>query len=167
MPRGQEGILRIRTPGMIHGYLDNPGQTRASFHDGWFYPGDIGTVTEDGILVLKGRTSQVINTGLVKVSPHWIDDVLHDFPGVVEAASFGVPDTDGVPVIWAAIVAETPIDIASLQRFCHGRLGPLASPRSVIQLSELPFNASGKVAIGDLVALASRQCGAVQPIGRR
>ena len=48
------GQLRVKTTTMIAGY-DDPAATAQSFVDGWFYPGDVGSFTEDGLLVLGGR----------------------------------------------------------------------------------------------------------------
>lgn len=48
------GHVRVRTPIMAEGY-DDPALTAQYFRDGWFYPGDIGHFTDDGLLVLERR----------------------------------------------------------------------------------------------------------------
>jgi acyl-CoA synthetase (AMP-forming)/AMP-acid ligase II len=50
---GRQGSVRIRTPDTIAGYLGNPEATE--FRNGWFYPGDTGVVTPDGVLSILGR----------------------------------------------------------------------------------------------------------------
>ena len=155
LPPGTEGLVRVRTPGDIAGYLDDPESTAASFRDGWFYTGDIGKVTADGYLVISGRAVEIINHGGMKVSPRTIEDVLLAMPEISEAAAFGMPDRDGVIQVAAAVVARAPIDIAALNRTCAARLGPLA-PRTVLQVGQLPRNANGKVMTRALIELASR-----------
>ncbi|MDE2005813.1 MAG: long-chain fatty acid--CoA ligase [Rhodospirillales bacterium] len=156
LPPGAEGLIRVRTPGDIAFYLDDPEATAATFREGWFYTGDIGSVTADGVLIITGRAVEVINHGGMKISPRLVEDVLLAVPEITQAAAFGVPDSDGVIQVWAAIVAGAPIDSEALRRHCQARLGPLA-PRFVLQLPELPRNANGKVMTHALVELAARQ----------
>lgn len=49
-----EGQIRVKTPTMIGGY-DNTDLTRHHFRDGWFWPGDLGRFTNDGLLFVEGR----------------------------------------------------------------------------------------------------------------
>ena len=156
LPPGIEGLIRVRTPGDIAGYLDDPEATAATFRDGWFYTGDIGSVTADGMLVITGRAVELINHGGMKISPRLVEDALLAVPEITQAAAFGVPDSDGVTQVWAAVVAAAPIDGDTLRRHCQASLGQLA-PRYVMQMPELPRNANGKVMTHALVALATRQ----------
>ena len=150
LPAGEEGILRIRSAGSVAGYLGEPEITAQVFRDGWFYPGDIGVVQLDGLVILRGRASEVINAGGVKVSPIAIENVLHLWPDVIEAAVFGAPDADGIMRIRAAVVVKQGTDITALKAFCKSRLGSRA-PVSIIALDELPRNASGKL-VRDVLA---------------
>lgn len=156
LPPGDEGLLRIRTAGMIAGYEGNPQATATGFRDGWFYPGDVGLVTQDGVLVLSGRINEIINTGGTKISPRRIEAVLLTFPGISQAAAFGMRDDDGLAVVWAAVVTAQPLDGRSFYEFCRARLGP-AAPRATLCLADLPRNANGKVSVAALAELARRQ----------
>lgn len=156
LPAGSQGVLRFRTQGDISGYFDDAEATRATFRDGWFYSGDIGAVTPDGMLVIAGRTGEFINSGGVKVSPRLIEDVLLTLPGVTQAAAFAVPDDDGLAQIWAAVVADAPVDGAVAGAHCWQRLGP-AGPKAFLQMPALPRNANGKVITQRLVDFALEQ----------
>jgi acyl-CoA synthetase (AMP-forming)/AMP-acid ligase II len=145
--------LRIRTPGMIAGYLDATPAAGTGFRDGWFHPGDVGLVTKDRVLVLSGRVTEIINTGGLKISPRRIEDVLLAYPGISQAAAFGVEDDDGLPVIWAAIVTDKPLDGPAFNQFCQARLGG-AAPRAILQMPDLPRNENGKVLVSRLAELA-------------
>jgi len=151
LPAGQEGVLRVRGANNVVGYVGEAGAE--SFRDGWFYPGDIGTVWPDGMLSLAGRTHEVINSGGVKLSPHVIEEALLTLPLVTDAAAFGVPDAAGIEQPWAAIVAAAPIDNAVLTAFCQKVL-PGRAPKVILQMQALPRNASGKVQRDLLVAYA-------------
>jgi acyl-coenzyme A synthetase/AMP-(fatty) acid ligase len=156
LPAGTEGVLRFRTRGAITGYLDDSVATRETFRDGWFYPGDLGKVTRTGVLVVTGRADGLINRGGVKVSPHLIEEVLLSLPEVAEAAAIGVPDADGVPQIWAFIVADGRVELAVLKRLCREKLGQRA-PKFIVQVKQLPRNANGKVQTASLVRFATEQ----------
>ncbi len=154
LPPGEHGLLRVRATGPVSGYLNDPIATAEQFRDGWFYPGDLGAVTADGLLILSGRASEVINAGGVKVAPSVIEQALDERREVAEAAAFGAPDADGIIRIWAAVVANEPLDLAALAAHLKGRLGESA-PR-LFQVSSLPRTGNGKVLRGVLSDMALR-----------
>ena len=153
LPLGTIGTIRVRSGNCVTGYLDDPEVSARVFKDGWFYPGDFGKVTPDGMLIIAGRASELINSGGVKVSPHVIEDALLTLPGVTEAAAFGVPDALGVTQIWAAVVSNGPVEDAALAALCRGKLQSYP-PKAVIRVKDLPRNDNGKVIRDELVKLA-------------
>jgi len=52
---GQEGLVRIKSDCAVDGYRSSPKETAQSFRDGWFYPGDTGTLDAGELLVITGR----------------------------------------------------------------------------------------------------------------
>jgi acyl-CoA synthetase (AMP-forming)/AMP-acid ligase II len=78
------------------------------FRNGWVYPGDVGSEAEQGLVTLGGRSTEVINSGGNKVNPTVIEDVLKSFPGVRDAAAFGVPDALGNAHVSARGSADPP-----------------------------------------------------------
>lgn len=155
LPPGRDGILRIRTDCSVAGYLD-PVSSAEAFKHGWFYPDDIGAVTPEGIVIVKGRASDVINAGGVKVHPTVIENVLLTLPDITDAAAFGVPDEMGVTRIWAAVVSGKPVSGAEVNALCRQKLGNRA-PRFVLQVRGLPRNTNGKVRRDELVRFAKTQ----------
>jgi acyl-CoA synthetase (AMP-forming)/AMP-acid ligase II len=153
LPPGSEGILRIRSDTVADGYFGEAGPASEGLVGGWFYPGDIGTVWPDGMLSLSGRTSELINTGGVKVSPAVIEAGLLALPSVTDAAAFGVPDASGLHRIWAAIVASEPIEDAVLAAYCDKAPGGNA-PQVIFQVEALPRNENGKIKRDVLIEVA-------------
>ena len=145
LPPGAEGRLRLRGPLLA-----------AAGPDGWFYPGDLGTVWADGMLCLAGRAEDMMNCGGVKLSARAIEEALLGLPGVTEAAAFAVPDARGLDQPWAAIVAQVPIAAADIGRVCAAAQTG-AVPRTVLQMRALPRTATGKVRKDLLVAFARAQ----------
>lgn len=91
LPRGTEGIIRVRSPEAAF-YVDEHGQPTDMYVDGWFYTGDVGRVRKDGLLTITGRSTDVINRGGVVVAPEYIEEVLRRAPSISDVAVFGLPN---------------------------------------------------------------------------
>ena len=142
VPVGTEGLIRYRTPGLVSGYLVNG--RLVPFVGGWFVPGDLGTLAPDGGLTLGGRESELLNIGGVKLDPTSIDDVALAFPGVEDAAAFGMEQVTGLPGVALAVVARASCDLAALDVELRARL-PRAHPTALWRVSEIPRTRLGKV----------------------
>jgi acyl-CoA synthetase (AMP-forming)/AMP-acid ligase II len=155
MPPGVEGVLRFSSEDMATSYLNDPKASAEHFRDGWFYPGDLGVISETRTLTITGRSNERINAGGVKTSPERIEDVITAYDGIAECAAFGVPDAGGVDQIWVAIVANAPVDIDGLRTYCATKLGPRA-PKRFLKVAKLPRNENGKILRSELADLARR-----------
>lgn len=142
VPAGDSGTIRYRSPGLATGYLT--GGDDGSFRDGWFFPGDQGRRGADGHLVLEGRTSEIVNVGGVKVDPAAVDAAVEGFPGVVDAATFLIEQTPGVPELGLAVVAAAGCDLRALDALLRQRL-PGKHPTVYGQVSVIPRTRTGKV----------------------
>ena len=60
---GGEGLLIVRGPNVMHGYLNLPDQTVAVMRDGWYLTGDIAAIDEDGFLTITDRISRFSKIG--------------------------------------------------------------------------------------------------------
>ncbi|MEP7181539.1 MAG: class I adenylate-forming enzyme family protein [Betaproteobacteria bacterium] len=153
LPPGVEGELRMRSDSGVRGYVGGGPTDAGAFEGGWFCSGDVGSVADDGMLLVTGRKGDVINSSGQKIDPQAIEDVLLSMSSIREAAAFGVPDTSGVTQIWAAIVADADLDVAVLDAVCRNRLQNRA-PKMVLNMASLPRNEGGKVMRDELVAMA-------------
>jgi acyl-coenzyme A synthetase/AMP-(fatty) acid ligase len=144
LPLGEEGNLRFRCEEMVTSFLGDPEASAKYFRGGWFYPGDVGTVSDDRILTLSGRQSERINAGGVKVAPDVVEDVVRQYEGVVECAAFGAKDRMGMEQIWVAIVVDREVNPEEVQKFCAPKLGA-RTPRRIIVRDSLPRGESGKL----------------------
>jgi acyl-CoA synthetase (AMP-forming)/AMP-acid ligase II len=144
LPPTIEGIIRVRTPGLVANSRAADGSKQA-VPDSWFYPGDIGRLTENGLLCLAGRYSDVINRGGVKVSATKIEEVLEALPQIKEAAACGVEGSSGLEEIWIAVVPHSPVDPTEIKSHIkeHRDLG--FDVDEVIEVPTLPRNDVGKV----------------------
>lgn len=129
----------------------------ALFRDGWFYPGDIGALTAEGRLTLRGRVDDRLNLGGVKIDAAAIDRVLAEIEGLADGAAFGRGGREGgPPELAVALVAAPGADEGRLREAvagaCRGAFGARGEPKAMFFLPGLPRNANGKVLRRDLAA---------------
>jgi len=140
---------------MVTGYMGDPPESGNAFRDGWFYPGDVGCLRPDGMLVILGRTGTVLNLGGDKVRPERVEDVLASFAGVTDAAVFTRANDLGVPQLFAVVVAGPGFDEPALRKHCEARLGTALTPVCFLAVESLPRNAAGKLDRAALPQLAA------------
>ncbi len=144
LPVGEQGVLRMRSPGMSNEYADDPAATAASFRDGWFYPGDVGLVTDDGILRVVGRDDEMLNIGGGKVAPSKLEAVVAGLPHVREVAATVLHDPDGSQSVGIGIVSDVAIDEGTLVAR-YRQVVPRQVSLHVAQLEAIPRNENGKI----------------------
>jgi acyl-coenzyme A synthetase/AMP-(fatty) acid ligase len=152
LPHGQPGVLRFKSPALAAGYLDDEQATARAFRNGWFYPGDTGSVGAAGYLSLSGRIDHVLNLGGDKIDPRLIEELLDEQPEIIASAVVVVNLDTGVPVLVAAVEALAPFDSEALKRLCHERLGRRYKPDAIVQIDALPRDETGKVMRSALAA---------------
>jgi acyl-CoA synthetase (AMP-forming)/AMP-acid ligase II len=145
LPTGTEGRIRMRSHTSVDGYIGDARESKDHFRDGWFYPGDLGMVTSERLLVITGREKAVINLGGDKINPEAIEAVLASFPGVIHAAAFGRPDELGVDRIWAFVTANADLNLEALRHHCVRALSQAFVPIKIFQIHSLPMNAMGRL----------------------
>lgn len=152
------GEIAVRGPNVFLGYLNRPEATLEVLDEqGWFYTGDLGTLSPDGYLRIVGRkATDLIKTGGFKVGAGEIEAALLEHPAVSEVAVVGKPDPDLGERIVAYVVlradAEATPGEAALIDHVAGLLTPHKRPRAVHFVDELPRNAMGKVQKKTLIA---------------
>jgi acyl-CoA synthetase (AMP-forming)/AMP-acid ligase II len=145
LPPGREGYVRVRSEFAVDHYFGDPEESNKVFRDGWFYPGDLGTLTADGLLAITGREQAVLNLGGDKISPESIELVLGQFPGVSETAAVAIPNAYGNNEIYAAIVSHTELDELALRAHGEARIPRPFAPVKYLFVEALPHNEMGKL----------------------
>jgi acyl-CoA synthetase (AMP-forming)/AMP-acid ligase II len=163
----QEGVIRVKAPGAATRYLNDEKASRSVFRDGWFYPGDTGSLSPDGLLFVTGRVSERINAGGVKVAPSVIEDVISSRPEISDVAAFEHVNAEGISEIAVAIVPHDNIDRANINRselrqYFQKQLRE-KTPRRWIIVKEIPRSEQGKIDRAKLQRLAKAQLGASRP----
>jgi acyl-[acyl-carrier-protein]-phospholipid O-acyltransferase/long-chain-fatty-acid--[acyl-carrier-protein] ligase len=94
VPSGEPGMLLVRGPNIMHGYLGQPEKTDAVLQHGWYCTGDMATIDEDGFLQITGRLSRFSKIGGEMVPHIKIEEKLQELAGAAEQTFVvtGVPD---------------------------------------------------------------------------
>jgi len=145
LPPNEPGRLRYRSPGSATEFYGDPEKTAEMFRDGWFYPGDFGTVDEEGYLFLKGRRKDIIIRGGVNIYPNEIEEILLSHPSVAEAAVVGQQSSEMGEEVAAFIIAKSKVTKEELVEFCRARLAPYKAPRMIYFVEDMPKSSLGKI----------------------
>ena len=145
---GEIGEVVVRGPNVMQGYWNKPEQTAAVLKDGAYWTGDLGYMDDQGYVFLVDRSKDMIVTGGENVYCTEVEEVLYQYPAILEAAVFGVPDNKWGEAVWAVIVPRegNEIEPAQVIEFCRERVAGYKVPKGIdVQLEPLPKSGPGKV----------------------
>ena len=126
-------------------------ETYWSRFPGRYFAGDGAKLDDDGDIWLLGRVDDVMNVSGHRLSTTEIESALVSHPKVAEAAVVGAADaTTGQAVVAFVILRESAGDggadvVAELRDHVSKEIGPIAKPRSIMVVPELPKTRSGKI----------------------
>ena len=151
LPADQTGHIRVKSPGMVHGYLDDAPATESAFRNGWFYTGDIGTITREGQLLHLGRSDHMMITNGVNIYPAEIERIIALHPAVRDVAALPLKSEihQDIPVCAVTIDPAQQITEKTLLAFARERLGSRA-PVAIAILDFIPRNGQGKLIRSEL-----------------
>jgi len=149
------GYLTITRPwpSMLRGIWGDPERyhdTYWSRFEGRYFAGDGAKIDDDGYLWLLGRVDDVMNVSGHRISTAEVESALVDHPAVAEAAVVGATDaTTGQAIIGYVILRggneATPELGEEVRGHVATKLGPIARPKAVILVPDLPKTRSGKI----------------------
>ena len=81
VPVGQPGLLLVRGPNVMQGYLARPEKTAEVLRNGWYTTGDVAVLDEDGFLQITDRLSRFSKIGGEMVPHIKVEEKLHELGG--------------------------------------------------------------------------------------
>jgi acetyl-CoA synthetase len=157
VPNGSGGYLVLTEPwpAMLRGIWGDEQRFRDTYwarFPGIYFAGDGAKKDEDGDIWLLGRVDDVMNVSGHRLSTTEIESALVSHPSVAEAAVVGAhDDTTGQAVVAFVILRggaaeQSPEETATeLRAHVARQIGPIAKPRTILVVPELPKTRSGKI----------------------
>ena len=132
-------------------YRNRPGETAASFRDGWFLTGDAASRAPDGYVTLHGRKAvDFVKSGGYRISAREIEDVLSRHPSVAEVAVVGPPR----PRLGRTRHGRRPVRgrrrrarslPGQLRELAAAALAAYKQPRDIVLVDDFPRTPLGKI----------------------
>ncbi|HLS49919.1 MAG TPA: acetate--CoA ligase [Actinomycetaceae bacterium] len=157
---GEGGYLVLTEPwpAMLRGVWGDDERFRSEYwsqYRGVYFAGDGAKKDDDGDLWVLGRVDDVMNVSGHRMSTTEIESALVSHPTVAEAAVVGATDdTTGQAIVAFVILRGDAVEardgdtaeiVAELRKHVATEIGPIARPRSILVVAELPKTRSGKI----------------------
>jgi acetyl-CoA synthetase len=139
---------------MLRGIWGDPERFKDTYwsrFDNMYFAGDGAKKDEDGDIWLLGRVDDVMNVSGHRLSTTEIESALVSHPAVAEAAVVGAADeTTGQAVVAFVILRGDAVDsgdeiVQELRNHVGKEIGPIAKPKNILVVPELPKTRSGKI----------------------
>ena len=149
----KNGYLVIKSPwpAMTRGLLNANSRYVetywSQFPDVWFH-GDYVYVDEDNLWYMQGRTDDVINVSGHRMSTAEIEHTLISHEHISDAASIAIPDDitgEAIVVFFVSDNKSKKISELDVSNYISEKIGKVARPKLIIQISDLPKTRTGKI----------------------
>jgi len=158
VPNGGGGYLVLDKPwpSMLRGIWGDDERFRETYwsrfaDQGFYFAGDGAKYDADGDIWLLGRVDDVMNVSGHRISTTEVESALVSHPTVAEAAVVGASDpTTGQGIVAFVILRGNAVDggeeaVQALRNHVAKEIGPIAKPRQILVVQELPKTRSGKI----------------------
>jgi acyl-[acyl-carrier-protein]-phospholipid O-acyltransferase/long-chain-fatty-acid--[acyl-carrier-protein] ligase len=154
----EPGLLLVRGPNIMRGYLNKPEKTAEVLRDGWYNTGDVARMDEDGFIRITDRLSRFSKIGGEMVPHIKVEDLLQELAGATEQTFVvtAVPDEKkGERLVVLHTLDEAKLE-ECLEKLGNSDLPALWRPRKdqFLRVETLPYLGTGKLDLRKARALA-------------
>ncbi|MCG3778135.1 MAG: Bifunctional protein Aas [Nitrospira sp.] len=158
LPPGMPGMLLVKGPNVMQGYLGREDLTAQALHDGWYITGDIVTLDDDGFLTITDRLSRFSKIGGEMVQHGQVEEALHQALGLETQvfAVTGIPDEQkGEQLVVLHTLDESQIPNLATKLAANGLPNLFIPARTnFIKVEALPILGTGKMDLRGLKRIA-------------
>jgi len=164
-PTPDQGVLQLRTPALMPGYLNLATATAEKLRDGWYDTGDVMRHDPDGFFYFVGRADDMFVCGGENVYPGEVEKLLERHPAVAQAAVVPVSDEikGQIPVAFVVATPGSAPTEEEIRQFALREGAAYAHPRAVIFVPTIPVATTHKV---DRRALIEQATAVIRGRGR-
>jgi acyl-CoA synthetase (AMP-forming)/AMP-acid ligase II len=158
-PDENEGVLWVRNPAVMPGYLNRPEETEKCIKDGWYNTGDIMRRDDEGFIFFVGRADDMFVCGGENIYPAEVERLLEQHPGIAQAAVIAFPDDikQHIPVAFVVSKPGAAPGAEDIKKFALANGPAYQHPRFVAVLPELPLAGTNKIDRRALLAQAEAE----------
>jgi acetyl-CoA synthetase len=149
-------VLDQPWPSMLRGIWGDPERYKDTYwskfaDQGWYFAGDGARYDADGNIWVMGRIDDVMNVSGHRISTAEVESALVGHSGVAEAAVVGATDDDTGQAVCAFVILEGHAQdrgddmVEELRQQVAKKISPIAKPREIHVVPELPKTRSGKI----------------------
>ena len=140
------GEIKIRSNMLVDGYINDSESTNKAFKDEWFFPGDLGMLTEGSHLIILGRSDNMMILNGINIYPSQIEKVMLKHDEVVDAFAFSLNHQihQDVPVCAIVNKVDSNITDKDLMNYAIENLGSYR-PQAIVIFNKFPINEHGKI----------------------
>ncbi|MCC6155597.1 MAG: MFS transporter, partial [Candidatus Hydrogenedentes bacterium] len=158
LPHGVPGLLLVKGPNIMKGYLGQPEKTAAVLKDGWYNTGDIATIDEEGFIVITDRLARFSKIAGEMVPHTKVEETLHKLLDMNEQtfAVTSVPDEQkGERLIVLHTLMDGELEVL-VDKLKDSDLPNLWRPKptSFYRIAEIPVLGTGKMDLKKVKSLA-------------
>jgi len=158
---GREGMLLVKGPNLMLGYLNQPAKTKEAVKDGWYVTGDLASIGEDGFIRIADRVSRFSKIGGEMVPHIKIEDMIAANLGC-DSAVTSVPDEQKGErlVVFYTKKELSPQDVR--EALMNTSLPKLWLPKkeNIFYVEAIPLTATGKADLRKIKGMAKGLAGA-------
>lgn len=140
-----QGNLQIRGHWIVESYFGM--ENSALTADGWFDTGDVATIDDDGYMIIRDRSKDIIKSGGEWISTVELEDIAISHPKVANAAAIAARHKkwDERPVLVVVKAPGEEVSKEELLAYYDGKIASWQVPDDVVFVDELPIGGTGKV----------------------
>ena len=141
------GVVEIRNPGLMSGYVKDPAQTAAKMKDGWYHSGDILRRDAEGWYYFVGRSDDMFVSSGHNIYPQDVEIMLERHDDIEQACVVPVPDEikHTLPVAFIVKRKDSALTEEEVKQHALRSAPPYQHPRQVHFVDALPTNTVGKI----------------------
>jgi acyl-[acyl-carrier-protein]-phospholipid O-acyltransferase/long-chain-fatty-acid--[acyl-carrier-protein] ligase len=161
---GEAGLLLVRGPNVMLGYLNQPEKTAEVIQDGWYDTGDFAKLDADGFITITGRQSRFSKIGGETVPHEKVEKLIARIAGGNEpsgeqlVAVTAVPDSkkgERLIVVHKTLANHSPDEITKELAVLGLPNLWIPRPDDFVEVDEIPLTSMGKVDLGALKKIAA------------